>query len=257
MYSRCRTLLLSPLDPESVLKILQKALKVGNDITVNPDSLEYLAKAAGGDARTALNCLEAVMDRARATGKAVGIEEVKEALKRGHLAYDKRGDDHYQCASALQKSIRGSDDNAALYWTVRMLEGGEDPMFIARRLVRIASEDVGLGDPSALTLAVSAMQGCQLIGKPECDVLLAQCAVYLARADKSHEVYGAMNAAKQHLYQFGGGNLPAVPLHLRNATSKLDRERGYGQGYSYNLAEVKNISYLPEEVDFKPFSCSK
>ncbi len=175
---------------------------------------------------------------------------MKAALTRTHVLYDRKGDEHYHCASALQKSIRGSDDNAALYWTMRMFLGGEDPMFIARRLVRIAAEDVGMGDPGALSVAVSAMQGCQLIGRPECNVILAQCAVHLARAKKNPEVYGAMTEAIQSITECEG-SLPGVPLHLRNANSALARNLGYGKGYSYNAAEREkmNIKYLPEGVN--------
>jgi len=262
LLSRCKTVVLKPLSPESLVSIVEKAisayrdtLEQGSELEVTPEAVHFLAKASGGDARTALNCLEMVMNKVvhQAGPNQVRISNIKEGLKKGHLPYDKKGDDHYDCASALQKSIRGCDDSAALYWTVRMLEGGEDPMFIGRRLVRIASEDVGLGDPQALTMAVSAMQGCQLIGRPECDVILAECALYLARAPKSHEVYAAMKAAKDKLYAYEGGAVPAVPLHLRNPTSKLDRERGYGNGYSYNLEEARHLTYLPEGVNFNPF----
>jgi len=222
LLSRCKTIVLNKLAPQALKRILARALAAAAATTkqrqepaalVTDEALDYLANTADGDARAALNCLEMVMTRnglAAAAAAAdqevvskpvVGVAEVKEAMKRAHVTYDKKGDDHYACASALQKSIRGSDDNAALYWTVRMLEGGEDPAFIARRFVRIAAEDVGLGDPAAIGLAVSVMQGCQLIGRPECNVLLAECAVYLARAKKSHEVYHAMKAAKEEVYQ--------------------------------------------------------
>jgi len=262
LLSRCKTVVLSALSSEALTKILVKAVDAYNStitksVKVKREALEFLASSSNGDARSALNCLELVMGRATSSSRSaeeeVGLDEVREASKRGHLPYDKKGDDHYHCASALQKSIRGSDDTAALYWTVRMLEGGEDPLFIGRRLVRIAAEDVGLGDPQALPMAVAAMQGCQLIGRPECDVILAECAVYLARAKKSHEVYHAWKEAKEHLYKYEGGNVPPVPLILRNPTSKLDRDRGYRQGYSYDLEEAKKISYLPEGIDFNPF----
>ena len=182
------------------------------------------------------------------------LDDVKAALTRSHVSYDRKGDEHYNCASALQKSIRGSDANAALYWTMRMFAGGEDPMFIARRLVRTAAEDVGLGDPQALPMATAAMQATQMIGRPECNVVLAECAVYLARARKNPEVYSAMNAALKSIQECEG-NLPAVPLHLRNAPTKLMKDLGYGDGYSYNAAERAklNVTYMPDEmkgVDF-------
>ncbi|XP_071518380.1 uncharacterized protein [Panulirus ornatus] len=150
-------------------------------------------------------------------------------------------------ASALQKSIRGGDDNAALYWTMRMIKGGEDPRFIARRLVRTAAEDIGLGTPEALTYAVSAMQAVQMLGMPESDVILAQCAVYLARAQHNPEVYLAMTRVSQHI-QNHAGQLPPVPLHLRNASSKLMKDLGYGRGYSHAPGDVKNIEYMPEAL---------
>eukprot|EP00106_Octopus_bimaculoides_P007850 XP_014775292.1 PREDICTED: ATPase WRNIP1-like [Octopus bimaculoides] len=150
----------------------------------------------------------------------IDVDCVKESLERSCILYDKKGEEHYNCASALQKSIRGSDPDAALYWMARMLEGGEDPLFIARRLVRTASEDIGLADPLALTQAVAAFQATNFIGKPECDVILAQCAVYLARAPKSVEVYSAYTKAKQCILEHRGP-LPSVPLHLRNATTGL------------------------------------
>merc|ERR1712098_417228 len=147
----------------------------------------------GGDARAGLTYLEMLINNARTNKEHISLEIVGSAVNKTSVKYDRKGDQHYFMASALQKSIRGSDDNAALYWLGRMLNGGEDPAFIARRLVRCASEDIGLADPSALPLAVAAMQGSQLLGKPECDILLAQAAVHLARAPKSHEVYHALS----------------------------------------------------------------
>ena len=181
----------------------------------------------------------------------VTLQEAQTCLSRQHLTYDRKGDEHFHCISALQKSIRGSDPNAAIYWTMRMFEAGEDPLFIARRLVRIAGEDVGLADTKALNLAVSTMQGCQLIGRPECNVLLAECAIYLAKAPKSHETYHAMNKAIEHIRN--APNVPSVPLHLRNATSKLSREAGYGAGYTAKLDQVQNIQYMPEGMESVKF----
>ena len=275
LLSRCRVIMLHKLSPAAILNILKKSLKNRN-IEIRPggeestcktttnhcielDAIEYLSNVADGDARTALNCLEIAIERLKSSKAddvqkyTISVSDIKAGLKRSHVLYDKKGDEHYHMASALQKSIRGSNDSAALYWLMRMFEGGEDPIFIARRLVRIASEDVGLGDPTALGMAVSAMQGCQLIGKPECDVILAECAVYLARAKKSHEVYGAMNNVKQLLKSCDEGNLPSVPLHLRNATSKLEQNIGYGEGYSYNLNEAAKLSYMPDELKNKSF----
>ena len=254
LLSRCRVIVLEKLSGDSVVMILTKACEargvtIGqakDNAAIDKEVLKYLSDMCDGDARTALNTLQLALDSAKEDSQ-VTLEQVKESLKRSHVLYDRKGDEHYHCASALQKSIRGSDDNAALYWTMRMLQGGEDPLYIARRFVRIASEDVGLGDPQALPMAVSAMQGCQLIGKPECNVILAECAVYLARAKKSHEVYGAMNACLAHISD--SERLPGVPLHLRNASTKLSGQLGYGKGYSYNLDKVKNIQYMPEGME--------
>ncbi|NXO58962.1 WRIP1 ATPase, partial [Aramus guarauna] len=159
------------------------------------------------------------------------------------------GEEHYNCISALHKSMRGSDENASLYWLARMLEGGEDPLYVARRLVRFASEDIGLADPLALTQAVAAYQGCHFIGMPECEVILAQCVVYFARAPKSIEVYRAYNNVKECL-RMHTGPLPPVPLHLRNAPTRLMKNLGYGKGYKYNpmYKEPVEQDYLPEEL---------
>ena len=264
LLSRCRVIVLSKLAPEAIKTILDKAVIENNsNVKVEEEAVEFLSNAADGDARTALNCLQIAMDSAAAAGASyssstttssststsvVTLAKVKEGLKRAHTLYDRKGDEHFHCASALQKSIRGSNDSAALYWCARMLNGGEDPLFVARRLVRMAAEDVGLADPKALPLAVSAMQGCQLIGKPECFLLLAEAAVYLARAPKSHEVYGTFSKVMAMLKE-GEGNLPGVPLHLRNANTKLDKQMGYGNGYSFDLSKVKDIEYMPEGLE--------
>ncbi|XP_023335284.1 ATPase WRNIP1 isoform X2 [Eurytemora carolleeae] len=242
------------LSPESLRQILERALgennikvveKLDKDRnSISDESITYLTNIVDGDARSALNTLQLLIN-SREANSHIDLEQVKEAAKRSHVLYDRKGDEHFFMASALQKSIRGSDDNAALYWFGRMIKGGEDPTFIARRLVRIASEDVGLGDPSALPLAVAAFQGTQLIGKPECDVLLAHATVHLARAKKSHEIYNALNAVYSNIDQ---GVLPPVPLHLRNSTSRATTELGWGKGYSANLEKVQSISYLPEEL---------
>ncbi|TRY90832.1 hypothetical protein DNTS_021030 [Danionella cerebrum] len=176
-------------------------------------------------------------------------KHVKEVLQRSHFLYDRAGEEHYNSISALHKSMRGSDANAGLYWLGRMLEGGEEPLYVARRLVRFASEDVGLADPLALTQAVSTFQACHLIGMPECE-----CVVYLARAPKSVEVYQAYNKVKACV-RTHRGPLPPVPLHLRNAPTKLMKNLGYAEGYKYNpdFHGLVEQEYLPEElrgVDF-------
>lgn len=211
--------------------------------------MRFLATIVDGDARCALNNLEVVLETAQKAdeNKVVSLESVRKVVQRATISYDRAGDAHYAMASALQKSIRGSSDNAALYWLGRMLRGGEDPTFIARRLVRCASEDIGLADPSALPLAVAAMQGSQLLGKPECDVLLAQAVVHLARAPKSHEVYHALGRVYKEID--GTGTQPNVPLHLRNATSSMTRDLGWGKGYSSDLRKVEGFEYLPEDLN--------
>jgi len=253
LLSRCRVVALEKLTKEAVMGILNRALLQerlkgdGEVIKIDKEALNFLATIVDGDARCALNNLEVVLETAQKDGeKLVDLERVREVVQRATISYDRAGDAHYAMASALQKSIRGSSDNAALYWLGRMLRGGEDPAFIARRLVRCASEDIGLADPSALPLAVAAMQGSQLLGKPECDVLLAQAVVHLARAPKSHEVYQALGRVYKEIDSSGAQ--PNVPLHLRNATSSMTRDLGWGKGYSSDLRKVQALDYLPEEL---------
>nr|XP_039253670.1 ATPase WRNIP1-like [Styela clava] len=223
-------------------------------ITISEEVIKFLASICDGDARTALSGLQMAIQAARSAivnennnTYQIDIEMIKKSLHRSHVSYDRTGDQHYEMISAFQKSIRGSDDNATLYWLARMLEGGEDPKFIARRLIRIASEDIGLGDSTALNLAISAQQACQFIGMPECDVVLAHCAVYMARAPKSVEVYMAYNRAKEKI-KYHEGPLPGVPLHLRNASTKLMKELGYGKGYQYKPPDDNSQTYLPDSM---------
>uniref|UniRef100_A0A6J0VAY8 ATPase WRNIP1 n=1 Tax=Pogona vitticeps TaxID=103695 RepID=A0A6J0VAY8_9SAUR len=284
LLSRCRVIVLEKLSVEAVEAILVRAVRSlgiqilseqhtssvnGSDskssepsIYISKTAISTLAYLCDGDARTGLNGLQMAI-QARLpklahpnnidgfSAKEVTITEdhVKEGLQRSHILYDRAGEEHYNCISALHKSMRGSDENASLYWLARMLEGGEDPLYVARRLVRFASEDVGLADPLALTQAVSAYQGCHLIGMPECEVLLAQCVIYLARAPKSIEVYSAYNNVKACLRNHQGP-LPPVPLHLRNAPTKLMKDIGYAKGYKYNpvYKEPVEQDYLPEEL---------
>ena len=254
LISRCRIVPLEKLSKEAVLGILKGALQEEQKedrgaIQISDEALRFLATIVDGDARCALNNLEVVLETAQKAdeNKVVSLESVRKVVQRATISYDRAGDAHYAMASALQKSIRGSSDNAALYWLGRMLRGGEDPTFIARRLVRCASEDIGLADPSALPLAVAAMQGSQLLGKPECDVLLAQAVVHLARAPKSHEVYHALGRVYKEID--GTGTQPNVPLHLRNATSSMTRDLGWGKGYSSDLRKVEGFEYLPEDLN--------
>uniref|UniRef100_A0A8C4NDW5 WRN helicase interacting protein 1 n=1 Tax=Eptatretus burgeri TaxID=7764 RepID=A0A8C4NDW5_EPTBU len=235
-------------------------------IHVERKVLNTLAYLCDGDARVALNGLQmAVQSQVASCPGVEGPEQplhphscsivlireehVKEGLQRSHLLYDRAGEEHYNCISALHKSLRGSDENAGLYWLARMLEGGESPLFIARRLICFACEDVGLADPAALSQAVAAFQGCHLIGMPACEVILAQCVTYLARAEKSVEVYQAYAAAKACVREHQGP-LPPVPFHLRNAPTALMKNLGYGIGYKYNPNFEGPVEqrYMPAEL---------
>lgn len=274
LLSRCRVIVLQKLDSKSIQAILGRAVdRLGfqvydgdepphtdNCVFVEKQALETLSLLCDGDARVALNgfqmTAQAVMAKHNQsqntlqTGPVVvTVADVKQGLQRTHVAYDKTGEEHYNCASAIQKSMRGSDASAALYWLARMLEGGETPLYVARRLVSFASEDIGVADNQALTLAVSTYQACHFLGMPECEKVLAQCVVYLARAPKSVEVYEAYNRAKNCVKQHQGP-LPGVPLHLRNASTRLMKDLGYGKGYKYNPAfrEPVQQQYFPEEL---------
>ena len=264
LLSRCKLISLEKLSASAVYEIIKRALdqeKVeivdGVDVekaeghmsaSITDEAVKYLSNIVDGDARAALTYLEMVINNSRSSNSQINLEMVGSAVSKTSVKYDRKGDQHYFMASALQKSIRGSDDNAALYWLGRMLRGGEDPAFIGRRLVRCASEDIGLADNSSLSIAVSAMQGAQLLGRPECDVLLAQATVHLARAPKSHEVYAALTNVYEVIDNPGTGGLPEVPLHLRQGGGKVGKEQGWGVGYSFDLGKVKDIEYMPAQL---------
>jgi putative ATPase len=205
-----------------------------------------MAQMSGGDARAALNALEWLSMR---PDRKLSRERILEAFQKSVLAYDATGEDHYNLISALHKSIRSSDPQAALYYLARMLEGGEDPLFIARRLVRAASEDIGLADPQALQQALAAKDAVDFVGLPEADVSLAQATVYLALAPKSNSLYTAIKSARAEVQR--SGNLP-VPLHLRNASTSLMRDLGYGKNYEYDPDTSSGVSSqktLPESME--------
>ena len=238
LLSRCRVLTLQQLEPTTIRSILEHAL---NDperglgtlaLTANDDALDFLAQQAGGDARIALNTLEvaASLLKGLGAGTSITLEIIQEALQKKALLYDKGGEEHYNVISAFIKSMRGSDPDAALYWLARMLEAGEDPIFILRRMMILASEDIGNADPRALQMAVSALQAFQVIGMPEGRIILGQAVTYLATAPKSNASYVGINAALAEVRNSGA--LP-VPLHIRNAPTKLMKESGYGKGYQY------------------------
>lgn len=239
LLSRSRVVVLRALGDQEIVEILRRALAddergLGHDgIAVEPDALEALANLANGDARFALNTLEFASSgvlRLPEGARVITLDLVGEAAQRRASTYDKSGDDHFDAISALHKTLRGSDPNAALYWLARMLERGDDPLYIVRRLVRFASEDVGLADPQALPLAVAAQQAVHFIGMPEGALALAELTVYLALSPKSNAVYRGYKAAVADVEQTR--NDP-VPMHLRNAPTKLMKGLGYGEGYRY------------------------
>lgn len=237
LLSRCRVYTLVALSEEDVLTLLSRALTDGErglgaaGLTVDDDALASIAAYASGDARTALNALEVAAHLAIGRGEAsVSKPLAAEAMQRRMLLYDKKGEQHYDIISALHKSVRNSDPDAALYWLGRMLEAGEDPMYCARRIVRMAVEDIGLAAPEALNLCLSARDAMHFLGHPEGDLALAQAVVYLALAPKSNAVYKAYGAVQQDIHSTVA---EPVPLHLRNAPTRLMKELDYGKGYVY------------------------
>ncbi len=251
LLSRTRVLTLKPFTEEELRTIVERAITdrergLGSlDLVFEPDAITHIVWSADGDARMALNGLDAAASLAAGRGEQGRIVTkalVEEALQRKLLQYDKTGEEHYNLISALHKSLRGSDPDGALYWLGRMLEAGEDPLYLARRMVRFASEDVGNADPQALTVAVAAMQAFSFIGLPEGELALAQTAVYLATAPKSNALYTGYGRVKEIIRRTG--TLP-VPLHIRNAPTKLMKELGYGKDYRY--AHDYDEAYAPQE----------
>lgn len=252
LLSRCQLYILKPLAKEDLLTLVDRALKKDvllskREIAVKED--KALLRFSGGDARKLLNILELIVDSESNDKVVITDAVVMERLQRNPLAYDKSGDIHYDIASALIKSIRGSDPDGAIYWLARMIEGGEEPRFIARRLVISASEDIGLANPNALLLANACFEAVHQIGWPEGRIPLAQTVIYLATSPKSNSAYEAINAAQALVKQTG--NLP-VPLHLRNAPTELMKELGYGASYKYAHQYPNNFvkqKYLPKEIE--------
>ncbi len=244
LLSRSRVYVLKPLSDEHVAAIVDCALAdpergLGDRVALADDAKEFLVRSANGDARVALNALEL----AAAATDRVGIAEVQDAIQRKALLYDRAGDQHYDTISAFIKSIRGSDPDAALYWLVRMIDAGEDPMFVARRLVILAAEDVGLADPQGLVVASAAQQAVHLIGMPEGYFPLAEATLYLAAAPKSDSVKRAYGAVMDDIENT---RADPVPLHLRNAPTGLMASLGYGKGYKY--AHDRPDHFAPDEV---------
>lgn len=260
LLSRMKVFVMEELGLPDLLQILRRAIEdrergLGEyELSIDDDSLTMLATYASGDARTALNSLELLAKLMRRRNTTVATEsDIREAVQQAVLKYDKTGEHHYNLISALHKSIRNSDANASLYWLSRMLEAGEDPMYIARRLVRFASEDVGLAAPQALEQTVSAMQAVDLIGMPEGKLALAQAVVYLSYAPKSNAVYMAYNAAARDALN---SLQHPVPLHLRNAPTKLMKDIGYSKGYKYahNYDDATtDMECLPKELSGRQY----
>ena len=253
LLSRCQLYVLKSLEKEDLLALLQSAIE--RDIYLKAKNIELketdaMLRYSGGDARKLLNILELVVEAESSSEKIVITDEkVVERLQQNPLAYDKDGEMHYDIISAFIKSIRGSDPDGALYWLARMVEGGEDPAFIARRLVISASEDIGLANPNALLLANAAFDAVMKIGWPEGRIPLAEATVYLATSPKSNSAYEGINHALELVRQTG--NLP-VPLHLRNAPTKLMKQLGYGKDYKYAHAYENHFvkqQFLPDELD--------
>lgn len=255
LLSRCKVFVLHQLSEKDMTALLERALHdkrgFGNQhIIVPPDMLDIIAAFSNGDARSALSTLEMAVLNGKTDGDTVHIskETLEECTSRKSLLYDKKGEEHYNLISALHKSMRNSDPDAAVYWLARMLEAGEDPLYIARRITRFASEDVGLADPHALDTAVSAYQACHLIGMPECSVHLTQAVVYLSLAPKSNSLYVAYTQARKDALSMLD---EPVPLQLRNAPTKLMKELDYGKGYQYaHHAEERltNMHCLPDAL---------
>ncbi len=256
LLSRCRVFVLQQLSEDDMVGILERALSdprgFGSEkVSIEPDMLRAIAAFSNGDARAALSTLEMVVlnsEPAEDGSLTVTKETLLQCTSRKFLMYDKSGEEHYNLISALHKSMRNSDPDAAIYWLARMLEGGEDPLYIARRVVRFASEDVGLADPRALEIAVAAYQACHFIGMPECTVHLTQAVVYMAMAPKSNALYIGYGQAREDALKMLD---EPVPLVIRNGVTKLMKELGYGSGYQYahdTDDKLTNMQCLPDSL---------
>ncbi len=256
LLSRCKVFVLQELKTEELVQLLKRALTDekgfgAQQVNIEPDLLEMIAVFANGDARTALSTLEmAVLNGDVDNDGAITVtrEILEQCTSKKSLLYDKTGEEHYNLISALHKSMRNSDPDAAVYWLARMLEAGEDPLYIARRVTRFASEDIGLADPKALEIAVAAYQACHFIGMPECSVHLTQAVVYMSVAPKSNALYMAYEHAKRDAVKMLA---EPVPLVIRNAPTKLMKELNYGKGYQYahdTADKLTNMQCLPDSL---------
>jgi len=246
LLSRTKVVVLEALDAADLEKIIGRAAK---ELKVKPpkEAAGLIVKFANGDARKALGILESAVE----AGGKLTPQLIKDIINKPNLLYDKSGDEHYNLISALHKSLRGGNADASIYYLARMIEAGEDPLYIARRLVRFASEDIGLANNSALMLAASTYTACEKTGLPECAVNLAHCVAYLAKSPKSVAVYFAYGEARGEVES--SGNLP-VPVHLRNAPTKLMKDLGYGKDYKYTpLEDDSQQEYLPEKLKGRKF----
>ncbi len=255
LLSRCKVFVLQPLSTEDIVSLLSRAVTDergfgGQKIKIAQEHLEVIAGFANGDARSALSTLEMVVLNGEEKSGTITVtkEILEQCISRKSLLYDKKGEEHYNLISALHKSMRNSDPDAAVYWLARMLEAGEDPLYVARRVTRFASEDVGLADPRALEIAVAAYQACHFIGMPECSVHLTEAVVYLAMAPKSNAMEVAYLTAKEDALREID---EPVPLVIRNAPTKLMKNLGYGKGYQYahdTEEKITNMQCLPDSL---------
>jgi putative ATPase len=255
LLSRCKVFVLHALTEEDLVEVLRHALKSpkgfgGQDIVITDELLYMIAGFANGDARTALNTLEMVIINGELEGSQTTVkkETVEQCISKKSLLYDKNGEEHYNIISALHKSMRNSDPDAAVYWLARMLEAGEDPLYVARRVVRFACEDIGMADSGALGLAVAAYQACHFLGMPECNVHLTHAVVYMSLAPKSNALYKAYGAASRDAQE---RMAEPVPLIIRNAPTRLMKELDYGKGYKYahdSEEKLTAIECLPESL---------
>ncbi len=253
LLSRCHIFKLESLSNEQIVSVLQNGMqKTSHQAPVETSVFEYIAEFAGGDARKALNSLEIIL-RKTLRHMPLTLEKAKETLGSRSLYYDKNGEEHYNLISALHKSVRGSDPQAALYWLARMLEAGEDPMYLVRRLMRMASEDIGLADPQAIVQAVAVKEAVHFLGMPEAATALTQLVVYLATAPKSNSSEVAYSAARDDAIKTGAYR---VPLHICNSPTKMMKDFGYGEGYKYAHDFANHYAYqkyFPDEMKEKTY----
>jgi putative ATPase len=248
LLSRCRVFVLNRLETKDIVEILLRTVKNQNQADkISDEMLNRIASVCDGDARIALNTLDVLLQHGNPT-----LKVCQEIIQKTHLLHDKKGDDHYGMISALHKSVRGSDENAALYWLGRMLYAGDDPLYIARRMIRMASEDIGIANNNALALALTTYQALQVVGMPESDVILAHCCTVLCRSPKSVQVYKAMKKVKATVET--EPSYP-IPMHLRPASTALNADMGYGKGYMYNpdYDEPVEQDYLPIQLRKRTF----